>query len=382
MPTFDDIRPEEIRYDCRHYTGYRPCRRAESCVGCEAYDPRGTRILIIKLGAMGDVLRTTCLLPILRREFTPCHITWITAPESRELLAGNPAIDRLLTLRIEDVLALEIEHFDYAFNFDKDAEALALAVRVNARVRRGFAPQPRAGTLSIFNEASLHALRLGLSDELKFRKSTLTYPQIICEMAELPYRGEEYVLELDAGARRRAGERFEAWRQDHRVESPYYIGLNTGCGTGFPTKQWTVDGFSGLARELLERDERTVCLLLGGTREREFNDAIVRAVAHPRLIDTGCDNSLRDFMALLERCDAVVSSDSLAMHVAIALRRPVVALFGPTCHQEVDLFGRGEKIVTDFPCSPCYLKLCPHTPTCMESMTWQSVLAALERMRR
>jgi hypothetical protein len=117
MRTFRDIQLDEIRYDCRYYTGYRPCRRAESCVGCTEYAPGGTRILIVKLGALGDVLRTTALLPALRSAYDPCTITWLTRESALPLLAHNPMIDRLVALRMDDVLGLEAVDFDSGAEF-------------------------------------------------------------------------------------------------------------------------------------------------------------------------------------------------------------------------------------------------------------------------
>jgi heptosyltransferase-2 len=120
--------------------------------------------------------------------------------------------------------------------------------------------------------------------------------------------------------------------------------------------------------------------LLGGESEREFNERVWELTANHRLLDVGCDNSMEEFFALVDACDAVVSSDSLGMHVAIARRVPTVALFGPTAAQEVDLFGRGEKIVTDFSCSPCYLKKCPLDVSCMQALSAGTVLESVERI--
>ncbi len=380
MATFRDIELDEIRYDCRFYTGYRPCRKSETCVGCTEYQPGGTRILIIKLGALGDVLRTTSLLPALRRAHGPCTITWMTRRNALALLEHNPLIDRLLALGVEDVLALDAVDFDLAINLDKDAEALGLMRRVNAKQRMGFVPHEPTGALTVANRASLHALRLGLDDELKFRRSDKTYPQIIAEMAEVPYAGEEYTLELDSGAIESARARLDAMCESEGLDRKHLLGLNTGTGGAFPTKQWTAEGFAGLARRFLHRHHDALCLLMGGAAERAFNERVLELTASHRLLDGGCDNSMEEFCALVDACDAVVSSDSLGMHVAIARRVPTVALFGPTTAQEVDLFGRGEKIVTEFPCSPCYLKHCPLDVSCMQALDGVTVLDAVERV--
>ncbi len=378
--TFRDIQLDEIRYDCRYYTGYRPCRRAETCVGCTEYEPGGTRILIVKLGALGDVLRTTALLPALKRVHGPCTITWLTRENALPLLEHNALIDKLVALRLEDVLGLQATEFDVAINLDKDAETLGLMRRIRATRRLGFVAHEPTGKLTVANEASLHALRLGLDDELKFRLSKKTYPQIIAEMAEVEYQGEEYTLELPVETLTQARARLDAMCESVGVERRLVLGLNTGTGSAFATKQWTAEGFAELARGFLDRHHDAVCLLVGGRAERDFNDKVLELAANHRVLDGGCDNAMGDFCALVDACSAMVSSDSLGMHVAIARRVPVVALFGPTTAQEVDLFGRGEKIVTDFPCSPCYLKHCPLDVSCMQALEGGTVLEVVEKI--
>jgi ADP-heptose:LPS heptosyltransferase len=375
MPSPEKIpRLNTIKFDCRFYTGYKPCGKADVCEGCPHYSPQGKRILVIKLAAMGDVLRTTCILPGLAKHYQPCHITWLTDAESEALLNTNPHIARLMSFDPSNLLVLLSEEFDLLLNFEKEPRALALANMVRAREKRGFAPSS-AGTLTVFNPESEYALQLGLSDELKFRQNTKTYPQIIYEMAGLPYRNEEYVLELSERSKQFAGQFAKKY---HLADSKHVVGINTGCGSVFQTKQWTVDGFVALINHLSK--EPGVCLLLlGGPRERSFNAEIMHQCSQ-HIIDTGCDNSLEDFLGIVSTCDLVVSSDSLTMHIAIGLKKQVVAFFGSTCPAEVDLFGRGEKIVSDFPCAPCYKTSCSMNPSCMEALSADQVLAAVKRI--
>ncbi|MFH1862518.1 MAG: hypothetical protein ABH878_06850 [bacterium] len=80
----------KIHLDCRHYRGDRPCaphkRSGVICDNCPDYQPESTRVLILKLGAAGDVLRTTCILPVLREQYCDPAVYWVTLPENLPLL--------------------------------------------------------------------------------------------------------------------------------------------------------------------------------------------------------------------------------------------------------------------------------------------------------
>ena len=79
-------------------------------------------------------------------------------------------------------------------------------------------------------------------------------------------------------------------------------------------------------------------------------------------------------------CDLVVTGDTLGMHLAIGAAVPVVVLFGSTCPQEIELYGRGEKVVTPISCHPCYRKECDITPSCQDLIAVDVVHAACRRV--
>lgn len=332
-------------------------------------------ILIIKLAAMGDVLRTKSLLPGLKKAYPTSTITWLTNPGSAEIVR-DPLVDRVLEFSLQSILELEAKEFQILLCLDKEPHALGLSKRLQATKKMGFAPTP-SGTVSVWNEAATYALRLGLSDKLKYRINTKTHPEILFDLAELTYAGEDYGLTVDPPSRERVDQLFQ---RSGLIDSPL-VGINTGCGEAFQTKAWTKEGFQGTIHQLMKTTDANV-LLLGGPREAELNMELakeMKALYPNRFFCTGTDNSLADFFAWVERCDVVLSSDSLAMHVAIALKKRVVVFFGPTCEQEIDLFGRGEKWVTDYACSPCYLKTCTVRPSCMQALSAEPIVEAISR---
>ncbi len=376
MTSFAHIALDQIKTDCRFYSGYKPCHKNDGCPECPHYDPRGAEILIIKLGAMGDALRSKCLLTGLKRTYPQSWITWLTASGS-EPIVRDPLVNEVRAFTPAGLLALEGRRFDVLICLDKDAEALALSRKLSASRKLGYAPTDH-NRVTVWNEGSMHALRLGLSDELKYHQNTLTHQQILYDMVELEYQNDEYNLTISNTARTSAEKRLAAIGIPR--DKPI-IGVNTGCGPVFATKAWTVEGFSALIESLGRRGDMRL-LLLGGPREASLHAELMsRAgeLADQTVFDSGTDNSLEVFFALVENTNVVLSSDSLAMHVGIALNKQVVAFFGPTCHQEVDLFGRGEKLITDYGCSPCYLKECDVRPSCMQALTAQSVEAAVLR---
>ncbi|MFN7976354.1 MAG: glycosyltransferase family 9 protein [Acidobacteriota bacterium] len=365
------------RTDCRHFRGEKPCGFQEACDPCESYAPMGTRILVVKLAAIGDVLRTTPILVPLRARHDPCHVTWLTDRGAAELLATTPGIDRLLAYGIEAVVELMASRFDLLICLDKEPRATGLAMAIAASTKLGFGMTPE-GTLTILNPEAEYAYRLGLSDTLKFKENAKPYPRDRPRGVRASGRTPSA---LPAPARdgeiAAARERLAALglREGERA-----IGLNTGCGPVFATKKWTEEGYVELAARLAGPGALApaCAVLLGGPDERERNPRIRgRAAAlGARVLDTGCDNGLREFAALVGQLSLLVTGDTLALHLGVGLGVPTLAIMGSTSATEIHLYDRGRKVVTDFPCSPCYLKTCPLPVTCMDAMPAERVSEA------
>jgi heptosyltransferase-2 len=119
-------------------------------------------------------------------------------------------------------------------------------------------------------------------------------------------------------------------------------------------------------------------LLYGGPEEIERNKYL--SEKYPDVVDTGCENSLREFIALIDVCDLLVTGDTMALHIAAGLKKKVVALFGPTSHAEIELYGRGRKVYAQSDCLCCYKRNCDVSPNCMELITSEMVLNAIKEL--
>jgi len=364
----------KIKSDCRYFDGSRPCKFRRLCLGCKQYSPMGKRILIVKMASAGDVLRTTALLPALKNKYSQSYITWLVRDPANELLEGNNLIDRVLIYNLESVLALLAEEFDFIFSLDKAPEACALATLVRAGNKRGFGMDAK-GKISPFNKESEYAFILGVDDELKFYENKKTYQQIMFDMVKLKYSGEKYELGLD---RKEIDYSYKFLRQNGLAKNKSIIGINTGSGKVFANKNLKPADILKLI-SLIHKRLNVPVLLLGGPLEQDINKNLARR-AKGMAINSGCQHSLIRFAALVNSCSLLISADTLAMHIAIALKKPVIALFGPTCHQEIDLFGRGEKIISPAVCSPCYRNRCNKAVTCMDRISLEDIYRAAERV--
>lgn len=366
-----------LRLDCRHYRGDRPCNRGiqGACPApCDGYEPLGPRVLIIKLGALGDVIRTTSILPAVREQWPGCQVTWVTRPNGVRMLKNHPLIDRLAPFDSETLCHLEYERFDVCMSLDKEPGPAALAMRVDARERRGMGISA-SGAVFPLNASCARYFLLGLDDGLKFHQNQLSYPRLIHEAIGLPYERTPYTLY--PGPREQALAA-AVWQRLGVGPHERVIGLNTGAGRVFANKNWPRARFARLARRLMDDGCRVA--LLGGRDEAALNEGLAREC--PGVLLTGHDHEELVFAALVGRCNALVTGDTMALHVGVGMRVPVVALFGPTCAQEIDLFDHGEKIVTGLACSPCYRRTCDVSPNCMEDIEVERVLQATRRWAR
>ncbi len=367
---------DSLKTDCRHFHSDRPCAPHKAhgvvCATCtEHYDPVATRILIVKLAAIGDVLRTTSFLPAIHRRWPKAHITWVTSPAAAPMFAANPLVDRVISFHGHMPVEIVAERFDVILNPDAAADACAIAHSARGLSRVGFDLDERTGLASPLSDAASAWFEMGVRDDLK-KANRRTYQSLVAEVLGLDYQRERPSLELDdAGT-----ERSRALRAEHGGRGRI-IGLNTGAGGRWTYKKWTEAGYTGLIERLVAAGDTV--FLLGGPEEVERN-AELAARGGSAVIDTGCHNTLLEFGGIVDACDAVVTGDTLAMHVALARNKPTIVLFGPTSLHEIDVFDKGERIAPEeMSCLCCYLSNCDVRPTCMDNISVDRVEAAVMR---
>ncbi len=360
---------------CRHFNGYKPCAKNTLCDStCPSRSLVGERILIVHLEALGAVLRSTSLLSAVRRKYPSAHITWITKAPAQLLLQNLSEIDRVLTLSGEDILKLSVLEFDLALVIDKSLVASGLLQTCRVREVRGFAAGRNHGEIVPANSEAGELWEIGLSDRKKFFENKKSEQQLVHESLALgAYLRDDYVVNLTAQEESLAKTRRELWRKGL---SPI-LGINTGCSPTLPNKKLSIDGHRKLIQQILRHPllGTGLVVLIGGPEDSERNREIARDLP---VILSPTERGLRDGLASVAACDLIFSGDSLGMHMAIGLKKWVVAWFGPSCEQEIELYGRGRKILTQAGCSPCWKRDCSETKMCYDQVDFGRVTQALE----
>jgi lipopolysaccharide heptosyltransferase III len=371
------IRKETINRDCRYYLGDRPCRfhkrEGVKCGDCSYYAPFSAKILIIKLDAAGDVLRTTSILPGLKERYPESYLTWITREVSLPLFINNPDVDRVLPLEPDGLLCCQAETFNLSINLDTSQLSSTIQYLVKAGEKMGFTLDDR-GRVSTCNPEAERWIRMSIFDDEK-KANQKSCQAIMAEIVGNPLPPGEIILNLSSAEVAQADSFAKAAGMDR---TKLAIGFNTGGGRRWKQKKWTRENTLVLARRCAEELDAQL-ILYGGPEEEERNAWLVER-GGGIFIDTGCDNDLRTFFAKLNLCDLLVTSDTLALHGAVGLGKKVVALFGPTSDSEIELYGRGEKVVSPLPCQCCYRPDCEVKPDCMESITPDMVIGAINRL--
>jgi ADP-heptose:LPS heptosyltransferase len=367
-----------LKQDCKHFSGDRPCAPHKQygvhCDVCTYYEPVSHRILIIKLDAVGDVLRTTSILPGLKEKYPSSEITWMTLSSAREIFYHNTFVDRVLLCDEPGILAfLSVQRFNLLINLDSSPKSASLASYCQADEKFGFGLDAKGKVFCFSKEAEIW-FEMGAFDDIK-KNNVRTYQDLMLNICKLKPKDFEIVLNLSESERQAAKE----FRQKHSIlPTKIVVGMNTGASSRWEQKKWTLDGYRELIRRIVNETEYSV-VLYGGANERERNNSLSAGYSG-RVIIAETDARLRDFFALLSVSDVVITGDTLALHAATALRKRVIAIFGPTSSAEIETYGRVQKVTSETMSCQCYYQpVCTQEVNCMNTIAPQRIFDLVQR---
>ena len=293
------------------------------------------KILIIKLGysetldpeigivvSLGDVLRSTVILWALKEKYPDSQISWAVSAEAEPLLAGNKFIDRILVWDQFLPFQLMREKFDIVINLEKVPGLCAIADAIDAWTKYGFRFDSQTGSYDAYEKG------LGFIDYIEHKKSDPNrgaWQQVMIEMlGGVEWKGQKYIIGYEP-----------------KTKVTHDVGLNYLVGSKWPSKGMPIEGWQILGKKL-------------------------QAYGISVSWQQGTGN-LYEYMDWINSCKVIISSDSLGLHIAFALGKRVVGLFGPTDQSEIYLYDESVVLRSDCGCPdmPCWSARCLTGLVCM-----------------
>jgi len=364
------------------------------------------RILLIKLSAVGDVVHTFPFLNRLRRQYPAARIDWVLKPAIAELVCHHPAIDNVVLYPHQGsshgrqsrwqalvagrslIAALRSVRYELVIDLHGQLRTAILALATGAPQRIGF-DRPRAEVWHASKRkipllARKHAWQGAREGSWLAYTHRLSIPTLDMHavdrylrfgtMLGLAEDGVDFSFAIPdssvANVDRLLGERFGGIADSRlAVIAP---------GTIWETKHWSWEGFAQIARHLMGNS--LIVVLIGSNSERAVCQQVANAA--PGAVNLAGMTALSELAALIRRAAICITNDSGPMHLAVALNRPVVSIFGPTDSLWIGPYRRRDSVLSAaLACSPCYLRRlsrCPHHHACMHGVSAEAVIERID----
>ena len=330
-------------------------------------EPR--RILLIKPSALGDIVHALPIHRFIRKRWPAAHIAWLVNPAFAGLLDGNPDLNEVIRFNRRQygsawrnpIALIRLLHFLWTLRRQRFDLVIDLQGLLRSGLLSGVTGAARRVGFSNAREGAAwwYTQRIPIENE---EQHALQRYLILSKALGCGDEPVEFLLPRAP----LIGELSEAVREPYAVLLP---------ATNWATKRWPIEYFAALVQPLAERfGMRTV--IAGGEDAMEMVDDI-REISGPRVFSVAGKTTLPQLVTLLEGASVVIANDSGPMHIASALNRPLVTIFGPTNPVRTGPFRRIETVVRlDIVCSPCYSRACTHQ-SCLRWLTPEMVLSAV-----
>ena len=328
------------------------------------------RILIVLLGAIGDVVRALPLLTRIRRAYPTAYIAWAVEPAASALLDYHPALDEVLlyqrnrgTRSFLPFLRIIREHrFDLVLDLQRHLKSGFVSLWSRAPVRIGFHRSNTKEGNWLFNTHAIKAIpdfSLKLGQYLKF-----------ADALGLPDDGIHFDLRL----RPEEEQHIETLLAD--TPRPFVAFF---LGSRWPSRFWFPQATAEVACTL-QQEYGMGIVLVGGPSEVTFAQQVSEAMG-TEVTNLSGKTSLRDLIGIFSRARLAMGPDCGPMHIAAAAGIPVISLWGATSPiRSAPWNSEAFVIQGEAACSPCYVRRCPIGRACMQRITPERVLEVVQKI--
>ena len=333
------------------------------------------KILILKPSSLGDVIQALPVLRLLKRRFPESEIHWWIDSNLASLLEGDPDLAGVIPFTrrgwgrpqnwiglARDIRWARAQNFDWVIDLQCLARSGAVAWLARGALMAGL-DEPREGARGFYDicvqRASYHTHAVDW------------YLEVLRQLGVTVDWNFEWLPERRAVS--------AEIRRKWPSENARWIALNPGAR--WENKRWPAANYAEAARMTLVAHPDCRFVILGGNADRELGAAIAGAVPNGCLDLTG-KTSLPEMIEWIRRCDVVVSNDTGPMHAAAAMRKTIVAVFGPTEPRRTGPYGQIPGVLqARLPCVPCMKSHCAWSKPleCLHLITPGMVWERLER---
>lgn len=342
------------------------------------------KILIAKLRHHGDVLLSSPVFSELRERFPNAQIDALIYQETHPMLDGHPAINNFLyvdkrwkklffikRLCKEYLLLRRIkkEKYDLVINLTEGDRGAVAAKVSKASIRVGFDPQGRGmkGKRECYTHIIKHCPKPRHTVEKNL--DALRVIGIFPKKKELTFA----ISKQDAKS---AAQKIKSKKGEYILVHP---------ASRWLFKALPVSTIAAIIRKLCDDGNEVVMTSSPDVKEIAMLNAIESEVKHGKLENLGGKTSLKELGALIDAAKMVVTVDSVPLHIASALKKNMVCIFGPSCEKNWGPWNvqSSEIISQDVSCRPCYQPGCggSNKSDCLESLSAQKIIDAIYRVK-
>ncbi len=329
-------------------------------------------ILLIKMSSLGDVLHTLPFVAVLRERFPKARLTWLVHPQFSAFVPDPPMVDEVIffdkvrfrkmglaekwSYFTEMRTLLHQKKFDLVIDMQGLFKSAVLAAISGCDNRIGYCEMREGSGLVSRAIKGAHAKDHVIERYLDVaRYLGCTVDGIRFPMPDLQ---KEWMAVREKCV---------------AVSRPYVVLVP---GARWDTKKWPADCFAALA-DLLRKDGKEV-ILAGGPEDIALGAEIARM--SPGTVDMTGKTTLRELGALIQHCTAYISGDTGPLFIAAAMKRPLIAMYGPTRPDRTGPYGSSEAAVltAPVPCVGCLKKHCDDW-VCMKAITPEMVFSEFKQ---
>jgi heptosyltransferase-2 len=321
---------------------------------------------------VGDSVMTVPALRALRRVLPDARITLVVRPSAKGIFADVDFVDEILVYKranafsvVGQVREWRRRKFDLAVLFQNAFEAALIPFLAGVPLRLGYATESRQALLT-------HPL--ALPEWRSTRHEVFYYLYLVTALEQL-LSGASTICESDPDASlqisaERRAEAEDLLRAYGVREGEPIVALCPGS-INSRAKRWPAEAYAALADRLLDSQRQVV--LIGSADELDVTHEVTKRMQQSPIVLTG-KTSLDQITAVLSLVDLVVTNDTGPAHIAAALGRPTLVIFGPTNPLTTRPFAPVAEILRHPPdCAPCMLRDCPIDHRCMTAITVDEV---------